>query len=58
MVMEALQDWFSRMDDYCHVCGKDQKERPAIYRGEIWCSDHCRKVLSGERSPYLQDKSS
>lgn len=34
----------------CEVegCGKSDEERPTVFRGERWCSDQCRKVLTGE----------
>lgn len=32
----------------CQVCNRDQEHRPAIFKGESYCSENCRKVLWGE----------
>jgi hypothetical protein len=32
----------------CEVCGKTDDNKPMAFRGEKYCSDLHRKVLSGE----------
>lgn len=32
----------------CKVCGTPDSQKPMCFRGEEWCSDDHRKVLSGE----------
>lgn len=32
----------------CKVCGKPDNEKPAIFKGEDYCCDDHRKVLTGE----------
>jgi hypothetical protein len=29
----------------CQHCGRTDDDRPTIFRGELWCSDRCRKAL-------------
>lgn len=31
----------------CENCGAPPKERTQIFRGERWCSDDCRKAVTG-----------
>lgn len=35
----------------CHACGMEDSAKPMCFRGEIWCSDTCKKVLTGQISP-------
>lgn len=32
----------------CHNCHKPESEWPTIFKGGAWCSDDCRKIISGE----------
>lgn len=42
----SLGEWVERTRfDPCKNCGKSQSDRPAIFKGEDWCSDLCRKAL-------------
>lgn len=39
---------------FCKSCGLDMADAPMVFRGEQWCSDDCRKKLTGEdKSPYF-----
>lgn len=33
----------------CKVCGRDQSDRPAIFKNEDWCCENHRKMLRGGR---------
>lgn len=32
----------------CKICGKNDSERPLVFRGEEFCCDDHRKMLTGE----------
>lgn len=32
----------------CLICGRKDREKPSVFRGEKWCSDLCRKRFFGE----------
>lgn len=38
----------------CRVCARGL-DRPMVFRNEPFCSDHCRKVISGEIAPTLEE---
>ena len=38
------------IDKRCHACGTEDSQKPMCFRGEIWCSDTCKKFLTNQIS--------
>lgn len=32
----------------CQACGKEDSAKPMCFRGEDWCSDTCKKYVTGK----------
>lgn len=35
----------------CSICQTTPQDTAIVYKNELWCSDHCRKVVIGEVRP-------
>lgn len=42
-------------DGSCLVCQRPKSEKPMVFKNDPFCSDHCRKVLSGELTPSKKE---
>lgn len=40
----------------CRVCGTEDKDKPAIFRGEEFCCDRHRKIIAGDILPTPEER--